>query len=201
MAVILNDGQEVSDAHTLMAELSANGGSRSANRPLLASSNGSISRPELAARFKGKQCLDYSTMKIRSDRHATKCVPSRVYSTAWHPRGDSAVLWVGDRWGKLGAWRPLEEDADASVTVLFVHNRAISGLLPLHSDPSLVFTASYDRTVRCLDAVSETSVQCLLWDELLYGVEAQADGRTLFASSARGELLRVDRREGPRAAA
>uniref|UniRef100_A0A7R9V7J6 Anaphase-promoting complex subunit 4 WD40 domain-containing protein n=1 Tax=Chlamydomonas euryale TaxID=1486919 RepID=A0A7R9V7J6_9CHLO len=120
---------------------------------------------------------------------------------AFHPSGgaDSLLLAAGDKQGMLSMWRPSAAQQDGELWSLALHHEYVSALQWLGAGrPHLLATASYDGSVRLLDADKAAFV---LADGVPDGVEISAmgaagDGSVLYIGDNDGELLRLDVREG-----
>ena len=139
--------------------------------------------------------VDYSNLDIREEHHVLKVVPNRIYSVAFAPINSTVIAWCGEKWGRLGAWRPFVEDPENASIMLTPHSRAISSIACPPSHPHLVFTSSYDQSVRVLDAERGVCLEALLWDTLMTYCVVEDGGQIVWASSNDGEVVRVDRRE------
>lgn len=149
----------------------------------------------------------YRDISIRQDSHVAKVTPDRAYSCCFTSRSDVVVAWVGDKWGKVGAFRPYDtdDDDDAAVTLLAPHTRPVASVFSPLDRPELVVSSSYDSSVRVFDAGAMRSAEVLVWDDLLgYAVVAPSGtlgggggggARIVWAVSHSGELLMADLRE------
>ncbi|KIH93346.1 WD domain containing protein [Sporothrix brasiliensis 5110] len=151
----------------------------------------------------------------------------RIYAMAFHPTEDKPIVFAGDKEGRLGIFdasqepdTPVkEEDADDDeeaeaeapepVIVGFKpHARTISSIHVLDSDPSSVYTASYDTTIRKLDIQAQKSVEVYAppddqsdADMAISCMDFASDNPNLvFFSTLRGTLGRHDLRAKPASA-
>jgi WD repeat-containing protein 76 len=148
----------------------------------------------------------------------------RIYAMAFHPTEDKAVIFAGDKEGRLGIFDASQEpdvtvkdedadddeEADAPEPVILgfkPHARTISSIHVLDSDPSSVYTASYDTTIRKLDIQAQKSVEVYAppddndSDMAISCMDFASDNPNLvFFSTLRGTLGRHDLRAKPASA-
>ena len=144
-----------------------------------------------------------------------KLTKERVYSMAFHPTEEKAVVVAGDKEGRLGIFDASQEvaeavdddddDPDAGLPVILgykPHGRTISSFKFSPADANVLYTASYDASIRKQDLVKDVSAE----------VYAPADGQdadlaiscldvdgpnTLFFSTLDGRVCRYDVRTKP----
>lgn len=97
-----------------------------------------------------------------------KITPERIYAMGFHPTKDKALVFAGDKLGNLGLFDASQktqdqvkneddedadelDDASPAITTFKLHTRTISAMHFAASQPSAVFTASYDSSIRKLD--------------------------------------------------
>ncbi|OAA59780.1 WD domain containing protein [Niveomyces insectorum RCEF 264] len=151
-----------------------------------------------------------------------KLTKERIYAMAFHPTEDKPLVFAGDKEGRLGIFDASqepdvavkEEDADdhedppEPVILGFQpHTRTISGLFCLDTDPSAVYTASYDTTIRKLDLHAQKSVEVYApadgddSDRAISCMDFASDSPHLvFFSTLDGALGRHDLRAAPQTA-
>lgn len=106
-----------------------------------------------------------------------KITPERIYSMGFHPTEDKALVFAGDKLGNLGLFDASQsfasgatnvdddeddEEADEptpAITTFKTHTRTISTILFAPDQPSNVFTASYDSSIRKLDLAAGLSTE------------------------------------------
>ena len=105
-----------------------------------------------------------------------KITPERIYSMGFHPTEDKALVFAGDKLGNLGLFDASqslssgtthddeEDDEEAeeptpAITTFKTHTRTISTILFAPDQPSNVFTASYDSSIRKLDLAAGLSTE------------------------------------------
>ncbi|KAJ8049440.1 WD repeat-containing protein 76 [Holothuria leucospilota] len=86
-----------------------------------------------------------------SERCVAKVVPNRVFSVGFHPSDTRTIVAAGDKWGMLGFWDMDSSEGDDGVFLFNPHVRPINCLQFCPSQPSKIYTCSYDGTVRCGD--------------------------------------------------
>lgn len=97
-----------------------------------------------------------------------------------------------------------EEDAKPAITTFKTHTRTISAFQCSPKDPSHLYTASYDSSLRLLDLTKSTSVEIYgpedaSLDEPLSGVEMDpSNPHLLYFSRLDGAVGRIDTRATPR---
>ncbi|CAK7207583.1 hypothetical protein SEUCBS139899_010393 [Sporothrix eucalyptigena] len=148
-----------------------------------------------------------------------KLTKDRIYAMAFHPTEDKAIIFAGDKEGRLGIFDasqepdvPVkEEDADDDEEVdapepvilgFKPHARTISSIYVLDNDPNSVYTASYDTTIRKLDIQAQKSVEVYAppddeqdSDMAISCMDFASDSPNLvFFSTLRGTLGRHDLR-------
>jgi hypothetical protein len=111
-------------------------------------------------------------LSIEDDEWVTKVTPERIYSVALHPSTSKLIACAGDKMGHVGIW-----DVTASTTAAASSSRNGGGddvdqnyqhLVRPHSSvicclewtsTTTLVSASYDSTVRCFNAETETFTQ------------------------------------------
>ena len=134
-----------------------------------------------------------------------KITPERVYAMGFHPTEDKALVFAGDKMGNLGIFdssqskeegENAEDDEDddwkPSVTILKPHTRTITGMQFSFTDASILYTSSYDSSLRKLDlqkgqAVEVYAPKDLSEDAPLSGVQvAENDANRLYFATLDG---------------
>lgn len=104
-----------------------------------------------------------------------KITPERIYSMGFHPTEDKALVFAGDKLGNLGLFDASQkmpdikteddddgedaEDPTPAITTFKLHTRTISTIHFAAAQPSHVFTASYDSSIRKLDLSAGMSTE------------------------------------------
>ncbi|KAL1989847.1 hypothetical protein VTN49DRAFT_7044 [Thermomyces lanuginosus] len=123
-----------------------------------------------------------------------KVTPERIYTMAFHPSESKPLIFAGDKMGHLGVFdasqeRPTkdsndeegeEDDPDPVITTLKPHTRTISSMLITAQNPTRLYTASYDSSIRELDLEKMTSTEVYApasptTDEPISGIDMAAD--------------------------
>lgn len=111
-----------------------------------------------------------------------KLVPERIYSMAFHPSADKPVVFAGDKLGNLGIIDASQknepsnvkqeddddDDPDPVLSIIKPHTRTISAMHTHPSKPGMLFTASYDSSIRGIDLQKSVATE-------VYGPEARDD--------------------------
>ncbi|KZF21851.1 WD repeat-containing protein [Xylona heveae TC161] len=148
-----------------------------------------------------------------------KLTPERIYCMGFHPMPDKPLVFAGDKMGNLGLFDgsqsapeikaeqndDAEEDADEdepepAVTTFKPHTRTISSMQVHPTDSNLLFTASYDSSIRKLDLAKGAAVQ--IWapssedeDEPVSSISIpHQDPHLIYFSSLEGRFGRHDTR-------
>ncbi|KAL2358517.1 WD repeat-containing protein [Cryomyces antarcticus] len=102
-----------------------------------------------------------------------KITPERIYSLGFHPTRDKPLVFAGDKLGNLGIFDgsqnapevKVEDDeeedevAEPAITAFKLHTRTISAFQFSHSDPNVLYSASYDSSIRKLDLNKGVAVE------------------------------------------
>ncbi|KAJ5679695.1 DNA damage-binding protein cmr1 [Penicillium macrosclerotiorum] len=145
------------------------------------------------------------------DPQRIKITPERVYAMTFHPSESKPLIFAGDKMGHLGVFdasqnKPEvgeddeEDDPDPVLTTLKPHTRTISAMTIHPLNPTRLYTASYDSSIRELDLEKTKSVEKFApkstkIDEALSGVDMAADDpHTLYWTTLNGAFGRYDMR-------
>ena len=132
--------------------------------------------------------------------------PDRIYYIGMHPSVTKPLVFAGDKVGNLGIWDVFgsvdEEDEESLplVTSYKMHSRTISQFLFSPTDPTKLYTSSYDTTIRVLDLPTGVATEVYFPDEadndaLISSVQIQGNGNVLLFSNFHGDVGRLDLRE------
>jgi WD40 repeat protein len=171
----------------------------------------------------------FNALSIDKEEWVAKVTPDRIYSVSAHPSESKLIVAAGDKQGYVGLW-DVDHYASATTTdnnnhhhhngvYLFrPHARPICCLE--WSSPSTLISASYDGTVRCFNAETETFTELFATyddsntfyiEELGYGLDqgyrywtqsvsldtrnsANRSNPCLFLSTSVGTAMHVDLR-------
>lgn len=99
---------------------------------------------------------DYSFVAV------TKVTKERITATYLHPSEHKTIAIAGDKSGNIGIWdvnaSDHAEDAEEKVYYYKPFSSNVCGISVPPSEPSRVWLASYDGTIRCLDTSKEALV-------------------------------------------
>jgi WD repeat-containing protein 76 len=132
--------------------------------------------------------------------------PERIYYMGMHPSPIKPLVFAGDKVGNLGIWDvfgSIDEEGEEMplVTSYKMHSRTISQFLFSHTDPTKLYTSSYDTTIRVLDLSTGVSTEVYFpedetdTDALISSVQLHPDGNTLMFANFNGEVGKLDLRE------
>ncbi|XP_069686474.1 WD repeat-containing protein 76-like isoform X2 [Periplaneta americana] len=154
-----------------------------------------------------KLSLDFELEKFRqelcnlslTEERVAKVVPFRVYSMAVHPSESKLMLAVGDKWGNLGFWDVLSENASTSIQLLQPHSGPVNCTSFDRYSAVKIYSTSHDGTVRCGDLNKLVFDEVYASDEEMYKNHTtwhcQVDHSTLLIAHGNGEVALVDRRD------
>ena len=156
-----------------------------------------------------------------------KITDERIYSLGFHPTTDKPLVFAGDKMGSLGVFDASqksstnvkkengikqedgnedddeddgEENAKPAINSFKFHTRTISGFQFSPDNPSQLYTASYDSSLRLMDLNKSTSTEIygpadMSLDEPISGVEIDPmSPNILYFSRLDGHVGRVDTR-------
>ncbi|KAL9613253.1 MAG: hypothetical protein Q9167_002213 [Letrouitia subvulpina] len=154
-----------------------------------------------------------------------KITPERIYSLGFHPTPEKPLIFAGDKMGNLGLFdasqtkatvksekvksedqdedEEEDDDPDPNITSFKLHTRTISSFQFSPVNPSHLYTASYDSSLRLLDLNASNSTEIYApedttLDEPLSGVELDPHSpHILYFSRLDGHVGRTDTRTAP----
>ena len=140
--------------------------------------------------------------------------PERIYYIGMHPSPSKPLVFAGDKVGNLGIWDVFghvqnadeddEEDGGGQlplVTSYKMHSRTISQFLFSPTDPTKLYTSSYDTTIRVLDLPTGVATEVYFTpdesdtDALISSVQLQPNGNIMLFANFHGEVGKLDLRE------
>lgn len=143
----------------------------------------------------GRAASVLTSLRIKTEDFVAKVVPQRVFSISVIPTSDVVCAVVGDKWGRLGFWRPHEAEEENQVVAFEPHARPIPAIAHVAGSPARVVTCSYDGSVRSLDVEKGVFDEVFGDDDyLLHYVDLTPDGRTAYVGTRAGSLLQIDLR-------
>lgn len=142
-----------------------------------------------------------------------KITPERIYAMGLHPTEEKPLVFAGDKLGNLGicdasqkaAEVKVEDDEDAdtegpTITTLKPHTRTIHTFQFSPHDSNLLYSASYDSSIRKLDLAKGVAVEVYgprdsNEDAPLSGLEiSKDDANTIYFSTLDGRFGMYDQR-------
>ncbi|CAE7250213.1 unnamed protein product, partial [Symbiodinium sp. KB8] len=163
--------QDLSNAETLCREIVAPPATPSPKKPRRGVAAGPSGRRGSKADPADDAVARYRDLRIQNESHVAKVTPDRSYSCCFTGRGDVVVGWVGDKWGRVGAFRPLatatEEDESDLITLFAPHTRSVGSVMSPTDAPERIVSSSYDGSVRVFDAAAMRSSETIVWGEHL----------------------------------
>jgi WD40 repeat protein len=140
--------------------------------------------------------------------------PERIYYIGMHPSPAKPLVFAGDKVGNLGIWdcfghveNPDDDDEEEGggqlplVTSYKMHSRTISQFLFSPTDPTKLYTSSYDTTIRVLDLPTGVATEVYFppdetdTDALISSVQLQSNGNILLFANFHGQVGKLDLRE------
>ncbi|KAF9425230.1 hypothetical protein BGZ94_007729 [Podila epigama] len=143
-------------------------------------------------------------LRIRGPWPTVKVCQGRVYTMAMHQNRDKILVCGGDIDGNLGFWDLDESQADdyepeleeePNVYSYKAHARTLSSLQYSPTDPTKLFSTSYDGSIRYLDLVKQQFLESYVVpsgvDDHLGSISMDSSGNSLwFADSDGGVSLK-----------
>ncbi|KAG0086997.1 hypothetical protein BGZ93_000851 [Podila epicladia] len=144
------------------------------------------------------------SLKLRGPWPTVKVCQGRVYCMAIHPNPEKILVCGGDIDGNLGFWDLDESHADdyepeleeePNVYSYKAHSRSLSSMQYSPTDPTKLFSTSYDGSVRYLDLVKQQFLEAYVVprdvNEHLGSISIDSTGNHLwFADSDGGVSLK-----------
>ena len=141
-----------------------------------------------------------SKLKVSEDDFA-KVSEARITSIWAHPSDQKVIVAAGDKTGCVGIW-DVNSNAEGHGGV-YRYNPHASNVISLYSDfsdPSKLFSGSYDGTIRCLDLNKEAFSLVFEAEESIYDVMfkdvAFSGSNKAYIGTKGGEINFVDLRVG-----
>ncbi|XP_031568169.1 WD repeat-containing protein 76-like [Actinia tenebrosa] len=139
----------------------------------------------------------YSKLLVK-ENHVAKVVPQRVYSIQFHSIQSKALLFVGDKLGRLGIW-DINSKKENNIIIYEPHTKPIINMAFDPEDQTKLVTASYDGIIRCADFSKEVFDEVLALDEddfyFTYFGFGTPSCHTVLAASSDGQVRIVDCRK------
>lgn len=145
-----------------------------------------------------KSNMDHLSLK---DEHKLKVVPTRIYSMAFHPNYNGALLAAGCKSGAVGVWNASMEaqDPEEQLVTFNYHVKPTSCVGFSEAEPHILYTTSYDGTVRRGDLHQQTFslVHSTPEDERAnhLGWHCELSPGVLLVAQGNGCIAKVDVRE------
>ncbi|KAI5476495.1 WD repeat protein [Pseudohyphozyma bogoriensis] len=137
-------------------------------------------------------------------RGIAKVVPERIYSIAVHPSTTKDIVFAGDKQGAVAYWdatAAAEGDLESSPHYYWkAHQHTVADLKFAPNDPTRLYSASYDATIRRTDLNTGRSEEVIdvdrfAYDGLVHSIDFSPDGNEIWAVDNHGGLLHRDIRE------
>lgn len=132
------------------------------------------------------------------DERDFKLTQARIYSIAFHPSAEKPMVLAGDKTGELGIWDTSRPDDEGALSFQ-THTGSIATILVDPENPTRIYTASYDGSVRKLELPAAKSTEAFIYDSNPHdpiGVSdiALVDTNTLYYTTLQGDFGKVDLR-------
>lgn len=160
-----------------------------------------------------RRSMENLSLLSKWEPNAVKLTPERIFSIAMHP-GHKKLVVAGDKLGHLGIWdvdgsnmtsiKDEENDdegdeqadslgvEDPAIHHFKLHSRTITATAFSIINPALLFTSSYDGSVRALDLTSSSGEATEIFtsdtDQAITGLQLQPDGSLVYFSTLEGEV-------------
>lgn len=125
----------------------------------------------------------------------------------FHPTNSKPLIMAADKKGSFGildasTTHPDQDDEDnesrlPDITSLKPHTRTIPAFIISNTSPNLIYTASYDNSIRCLDLTTGKSSEAVVLPNWEFSGVQQLDAHTLLFSTITGDLGTSDTRTRP----
>jgi WD repeat-containing protein 76 len=141
-------------------------------------------------------------LKQTDDWSSVKVTPERIYCISIHPSKDKILASAGDKQGSLGFWDINEkimnkyENEESQTFVLNAHTKTITYSQYSPTDSNLLFTSSYDGSIRYLDLNRAKSIEAFVDND--YGFthfDMDPTGQIIYFSTLQGVVGIKDIRE------
>jgi len=126
-----------------------------------------------------------------------KITPDRIYCMAFHPTPEKPLVFAGDKLGNLGLFDgsqrisdvkdeddEVDQTSSPAITTFKLHSRTISTIHFTPSQPHVLFTSSYDSSIRKLDLEKGVAAEVYApspdTDEALSGVSIPSTDPSLL---------------------
>ena len=131
------------------------------------------------------------------DKSSVKVTPDRIYCISVHPSKDKILASAGDKQGSLGFWDVSEFDIDEPKTFMFdVHTKTISCSQYSPTNSNLLFTSSYDGSIRYLDLNQAKSMEAFVDNDYFFThFDMDLTGNIIYFSTMEGTVGIKDIRE------
>ena len=140
-----------------------------------------------------------SNLSVDEEHGVRKVTPERIYSLALMPSSASVVVAAGDKKGNVGIWNVGSSDVDDGVFSMRITGSCISHLSFSKTNSSKLLAASYDGSLKVLDAEKGVFSELLhLEDRCLYEFDSTEDMSTTFLADDEGDVHQIDLRVNAR---
>ncbi|GBC32820.2 WD repeat-containing protein [Rhizophagus irregularis DAOM 181602=DAOM 197198] len=134
-------------------------------------------------------------LKTTEDWSSVKVTPERIYCISVHPSKDKILVSAGDKQGSLGFWDVNEinvneyGNGECQTFMFDAHTKTITCSQYSPTDSNLLFTSSYDGSIRYLDLNQAKSIETFVSNEYTYThFDMDSTGQIIYFSTNEGTV-------------
>ncbi|GES99871.1 WD repeat-containing protein [Rhizophagus clarus] len=134
-------------------------------------------------------------LKMTEEWSSVKVTPERIYCISVHPSKDKILVSAGDKQGSLGFWDVNEINVneygnEECRTFMFdAHTKTITWSQYSPTDSNLLFTSSYDGSIRYIDLNQAKSIEAFVNNEYTYThFDMDSTGQIIYFSTNEGTV-------------
>ena len=140
-----------------------------------------------------------SKLSVDEEHGVRKVTPERIYSLALMPSSSSVIVAAGDKKGNVGLWNVGSSSVDDGVFSIRITGSCISHLTFSNTNSAKLLAASYDGSLKELDAEKGVFQQLVhLEDRCLYEFDSTSDMSITYLADDEGDVHQLDLRENAR---